>query len=243
MRRLLLLIFVGNLIVQSGCIREHTSGDTLILRMKWWTLLWGFVVPIAVGAIMFAKHPSIWVNGKWQPWWKLRGWDAREIGYAVGVLVVMPLMSIAFLFDRFEVAPDHIREISLSPFRGTRRIAFSDIARVELRSPATNDGMWRGLKPRKEKTPPTMRVVLKGGRQEDFEGQLIRHGLRTILERLRKVGVPVANAPPNNSPAKQESAPRHGFPTPRHNPNAPPRPSDFDPFENAHPKFERIEPK
>ena len=40
MRRWLLLISVGLALMQSDCIRERTSGDTLLLHMKWWMLLW-----------------------------------------------------------------------------------------------------------------------------------------------------------------------------------------------------------
>lgn len=239
MRRSLLLIFIGLLLVQSGCIRERTSGDTLVIHWKWWTFLWTIVVPITVGVIMFAKHPSMWVNGKWQPWWKFRGWDAREMGFALGFLVLLPLMGIYYQFDRLEVAPDHILESSLSPFRGTRRIAFSEIERIELPPPSPN-GFLGSFRKRGEKSPPAMRIFLKGGRREDFNG-FVRHSRSLILERARQAGATIVNAPPNQDNARPTA--RNDLPAPHPGDSPRQHSPSFDPFENAQPRFERLDSK
>jgi hypothetical protein len=243
MRRSFYLILVGLGLVLSGCIRERTNGDTLVLHMRWWTLLWGFAVPLAVAYIMFSKHPSVWVNGRWRPWWTLHGWDAKEIGYAVGFLLVLPLMSVAFLFDRLEVTPDHIREFSLSPFRGTRQIAIRDIQRIELRPPDQDKGFLGSIGKRKKKSPPEMRLILSDGREEAFGGFLVRQAQSTILERARQAGAIVTNAPPVARPAGMGPKPP-ALPQNRGGGGRAARnPPDFDPFENAQPKFVPVEPK
>ena len=181
MRTYCRLILLASLMLLCGCVRERTDGDTVVLNFRWWAMLWGFGVPLLLFGAILAQHTRTWINGKWIPWWRFYGWDAYEWGYAAGAIVICGI-GFATIFDRLEVTPTYMRESSLSPWRGLRRVVFSDIQRIEL-PPQEEGGFVPSLKNRRKKKPPAMHIVFKDGRQEDFDGWLVRHMQSTILER------------------------------------------------------------
>jgi len=180
------LILFGALLMLTGCVRERASGEILVVNFRWWTMLWA-IVPASFAGICFAKHPSTWINGKWRPWWKFQGWEVKEFSYTLAALVVIPI-AVAHIFDRVEVTPDHFLESSASPLRGTRRVLFREVRRIEV-PPDKPDGTRMQVGRRKQETPPELLVDLTDGRREFFNGWLVRAALPTILNRAREAGV------------------------------------------------------
>jgi hypothetical protein len=211
----------------AGCVREHADGNTIVVTYPWWSVLGGILLPMILLSFIVSKHPRTWVNGKWIPWWRMYRWNIPEFGFVGGLLAAMVLASMIFL-DRLEVTPDYMRESSLSPLRGTRQIAFRDVQRIEL--PPPNDDGFLGIKQPRKKTPPAMRVFLKDGREEVFNGRQIRHALTKIIANAHNAGVIVTNEPANsNPPPVRADDGEQVIP-------------DFNPFGNAKARLDRAAP-
>jgi hypothetical protein len=180
---------IALLVMMSGCVRERTTDDLTTYHYKWWVWVGAIAVPLAFLGMALARHPTTWVNGVWRPWWKFRGWnykDALTALTAVMLLVVAPFQ----LGNRVEVGPQHFQEGNAFGLRTTRRIAWSDLRRIDVKS-AQAPGKWTPDRDKAHDKKPDMVAVFKDNQTQEFRGALPMAAREEIQRRARAAGVMV----------------------------------------------------
>ncbi len=182
-----------------GCVREQVSPDATEFHYKWWACVAG-LLPLVYAGLLVGKHPSTWINGAWRPWWMFREWDHLDLIRAAGAVALL-LIGPFQLANRVVVTADAFEESNVLGLRSTRRVAWADVARLDVKMDPPGGRMLPGDKKQHDKKPSLVGVLRAGGTQE-FQGWLINQAQPEIIRRARAAGVPVLETPnPGAMPA------------------------------------------
>jgi hypothetical protein len=102
------------------------------------------------------------------------------------LLVVAPFQ----LGNRVEVGPQHFQEGNAFGLRTTRRIAWSDLRRIDVKS-AQAPGKWTPDRDKAHDKKPDMVAVFKDNQTQEFRGALPMAAREEIQRRARAAGVMV----------------------------------------------------